>query len=68
MAAESGLNRATVIHDLGKLRQELKAARAMDSPNREAIVRQKIDRRLEDLYSCADPAGVAAEAEWGKAG
>ena len=65
MAEESGLDRSTVIQDLGKLRQELKAARAIDSPVREDLVRRRIDRKLEDLYSCIDPAGIASEAEWG---
>jgi hypothetical protein len=68
VAAESGVTRATVIHELGKLRQELRAARSMDSPNREDIVRRRIDRKLEDLYGCMDPAGVADPGEWGAGG
>ena len=61
-------DRATVVRDLSQLHGELQAARAMDSPNREAIVRQKIDRKLDELWRCVDPRDTASEQEWGKAG
>lgn len=61
-------DRAAVIHDLGKLRLELRAATNMHSPNRQHMIRRRIDRRLEELYSIDDPAGIASVDEWGQAG
>jgi len=63
-------DRAEVIHDLGKLRQELRAAQATSSnvPGLEDIVRRRIDRKLEVLFNLTDPAGVADPSEWGEAG
>lgn len=62
-------DRSSLVHDLGKLHQELRAAKRI-GPNREAIVRCRIDKVLEQLHDTlsVDERDVASQAEYGPLG